>query len=102
MTTATGNSHNAQQSTSMIKIRHYRVHEDKKAIRSDEIKDLESKMKNVKFMTHSLLILSSLSSKPDPLLSPHLSSFSFRFLRLWHLNLALFGTHHVMGSLLRL
>ena len=51
MTTATENSHNTQQSTSMIKIRHYRVHEDKEAIRSDEIRDLESKMKNVEFMT---------------------------------------------------
>jgi citrate lyase synthetase len=51
MTTATENSHNAQPSTSMIEIRHYRVHEDKEVIRSDEIRDLESKMKNVEFMT---------------------------------------------------
>jgi hypothetical protein len=35
----------------MIKIRHYRVHEDKETIRSDEIRDLESKMKNIEFMT---------------------------------------------------
>jgi hypothetical protein len=56
MTTATENSHNAQQSTSMIKIKQYRVHEDKETIRSDEIEDLENKVKNVEFMTEEDLV----------------------------------------------